>query len=86
MADLESDPALIVRIEGVPVFENYMRLVMYSFGFEQAWRRWKARRSKSHKMDVDKNVMLTMGMDLDLDGGDMFFLKVRAPFTILKRG
>ncbi|KAF8508416.1 hypothetical protein BU17DRAFT_70815 [Hysterangium stoloniferum] len=24
---------------GVPVFENYMRLVMYSFGFEDAWKR-----------------------------------------------
>ncbi|GJJ09088.1 hypothetical protein Clacol_003310 [Clathrus columnatus] len=75
MADMESDPALIVRIEGVPVFENYMRLVMYSFGFEQAWRRWKRRRLRNDvKMNVDK-LSLDTNMDLDLDGGDMFFAK-----------
>ncbi|KAF8515103.1 hypothetical protein BU17DRAFT_68054 [Hysterangium stoloniferum] len=34
-----NDPANFVRLEGVPVFENYMRLVMYSFGFEDAWKR-----------------------------------------------
>ncbi|KAF8591626.1 hypothetical protein K439DRAFT_1610928 [Ramaria rubella] len=34
-----NDPGCVVRTKGVPVFENYMRLVMYSFGFEAAWKR-----------------------------------------------
>jgi hypothetical protein len=29
----------VVRTNGVPVYVNYMRLVMYSFGFEAAWKR-----------------------------------------------
>ena len=34
-----TDPRCVFRTKGVPVFENYMRLVMYSFGFESAWKR-----------------------------------------------
>jgi len=33
------DPSNFVGLEGVPVFENYIRLVMYSSGFEDAWKR-----------------------------------------------
>jgi len=34
----KSDPTNFVPLEGVPVFEDYMRLVMYSFAFEDAWK------------------------------------------------
>ena len=34
-----TDPRCVFRTKGVPVFENYMRLVMYAFGFESAWKR-----------------------------------------------
>ncbi|KAF8514669.1 hypothetical protein JB92DRAFT_2718976, partial [Gautieria morchelliformis] len=34
-----NDPVCVFRTKGVPIFENYMRLVMYSFGFEAAWKR-----------------------------------------------
>lgn len=28
-----------MRTNGVPIYVNYMRLVMYAFGFEAAWKR-----------------------------------------------
>jgi hypothetical protein len=34
-----TDMVCVFRTKGVPIFENYMRLVMYSFGFEAAWKR-----------------------------------------------
>lgn len=38
----DSDPcdrACVFRARGLSLFENYMRLVMYSFGFEEAWKK-----------------------------------------------
>ncbi|KIJ24875.1 hypothetical protein M422DRAFT_785753 [Sphaerobolus stellatus SS14] len=35
------NPGSVFRTKGLPLFENYMRLVMYSFGFEDAWKRRK---------------------------------------------
>ena len=34
-----TDPVCVFRIWGVPIFENYMCLVMYLFGFEADWTR-----------------------------------------------
>ncbi|KIJ41911.1 hypothetical protein M422DRAFT_780141 [Sphaerobolus stellatus SS14] len=37
----KNDPGCVFRAKGLPLFENYMCLVMYSFGFEDAWKRHK---------------------------------------------
>jgi hypothetical protein len=34
LPSFRSDPTNFIRLDGVPVFENNMRCVMYSFGFE----------------------------------------------------